>query len=286
MISQNSIEKTIIASIFDLKISLDTKNQETLFQTRPGETEAGTGVPKPFFRVKYSETPSKSTELDMQIKRPLKFEFSHVRLRKIQKILASVQQQIDTKKSNGKLKRSVPIGRKFNVIKSFFGEVGLVNFSTSQILLKLAAPRQYNFKTHLSSIKFKSKVFQRPEKIELNLDFNNACVRNENLLLLHPLSVQFKLKIVQEYWKKDPLFHLNVNSNFARIDLSAISLKNVMFMKNAFLEVLGETGEAKENETSPTASPIPSESLIKLSSQRFLNKPDKQFASMSGIRLF
>jgi hypothetical protein len=112
-------------------------------------------VPKPFFRVKYPETSSKSTELDMQIKRLLKFEFSHVRLRKIQKILASVQQQIDTKKSNGKLKRSVPIGKKFNVIKwikSFFGEVGLVNFSTSQILLKLAAYRRYNFKTHLSSI--------------------------------------------------------------------------------------------------------------------------------------
>jgi hypothetical protein len=36
----------------------------------------------------------------MQIKRPLKFEFSHVRLSNIQKILASVQQQIDTRKSN------------------------------------------------------------------------------------------------------------------------------------------------------------------------------------------
>ncbi len=71
-------------------------------------------------------------------------------------------------------------------------------------------------------------------------------------MLLHPLSVQFKLKIVQEYWKKDPLFHLNVNSTFARIDFSAIPLKNILFMKNAFLEVLGETGEAKENETSPT----------------------------------
>jgi vacuolar protein sorting-associated protein 13B len=50
-----------------------------------------------------------------------------------------------------------------------------------------------------------------------------------------------------------------------------------MFMKNAFLEVLGETGEAKENETSPTASPIPSESLIKLSSQRFLNKTRNKY---------
>jgi hypothetical protein len=43
-----------------------------------------------------------------------------------------------------------------------------------------------------------------------------------------------------------------VNSTFARIDFSAIPLKNILFMKNAFLEVLGETGEAKENETSPT----------------------------------
>lgn len=269
MISQNAYEKSIIASLFDCKISLDSKNNETLFQTRPGESEAGTGVPKPFFRIKYLANMSKSSELDVQIKRPVKFDFSHTKMRKMQKIVASIQAQIDAKKSDEKLRKPVPVGRKFSVIKSYFGEIGTINFATSQILLKLAAPRQYNFKTYLSSIKIKSKVFQRPEKIELNVDLNNLCVRNENLLLLHPFTVQFKLKIVQEYWKKDPLFHLNVCSNFVRIDFSAISLKNVMFMKNSFLEVL-EASDPKIEKSSEEL--LDSQPLHEFSSQRFLNK--------------
>lgn len=273
LISQNQYERSVIVSLFDFKITLDSKNHETLFRTRPGEAE-DSGVPKPFFRAKYLENISKSTELDIQIKRPVKLNFSHTKLKKIQKLINLVQDQVCIKENSENVGKIVSNGKKFTRIKSQFHDISNINLQTSQIFVKLVAPRQYDFKISLANIKAKSKVFQRPEKIELQLDLNNVTVRNEALIILHPWTVQFKLKIVQEYWKKkSPQFHMNVVSNFIKIDFSAISLKNLLFMKNSFEEVFVENSNGSEDRNGNEKK----ENLIKLNVDRVKIKNDKRY---------
>ncbi|KAG5675170.1 hypothetical protein PVAND_005095 [Polypedilum vanderplanki] len=79
--------------------------------------------------------------------------------------------------------------------------------------------REKSLKNWLTSRKRKVETFDRPEKIEANLDIEHFIIQCEEKLFLHPLSIETKAKITQEYWKKDPLIYFNIAINYLKMDL-------------------------------------------------------------------
>lgn len=240
-VSHSSSEKLVIMSLHDLNIAVEgKKNKHTLFSTKEGEADAS-GFKQSLIRIKYTDKATKNTECDVQIKRPLKFVFSHRKLQKTHELIALLKDHLIVGPQKQQELKEIAVNgkkRKFDVIKSHLLNIRNFNFSTNKIVFDLISREYYDFKISLDSVKSKFKIFDRPEKIELCCELNNFVLLNRGHVVLHPLSLQLKMKIVQEYWKRDPLIHINFNSNYMKVDVSSDLLKEYELCREMFSEVM------------------------------------------------
>lgn len=264
LISQSAYEKTTQMSLFDLKVSMDQTEKNLLFHTKQGELDS-LGISQPLIKMKY--TNSQTTDLEVQVKRPIKVDFSHTNFQKVMVLMVKVQKHI-VKKSNITKKEiiAVNLGKKITVIKSYLKGIDNFDLTSSQLVIDLKVVDLYEFSMFCSSFKSKLKVYDRPEKIEFSTEVNSLTLRHKDKIALHPLTLQLKVRIVQPYWKKDPLVHINISSYYLRFDLHAVLVNQVLLMQQEFLKVLTLfKKEAKEIDKNPLR--VIKEKLIPLPTQ-------------------
>ena len=234
-VSHDKYEKSVNLSLYDLFVMY---GMEKLFSTRDGVADSS-GIKPSLIRVKLSEKMVKSSNCEVQIKRPMSIEFSH-------EMLVKIFQLLDLLEGNAIIKRKknstivVPVNkkaRKFDKIKSLLNETKTFSLTTNQIMMNVKS-QEYDFKIALSEFKCKLKSFDRPEKIETSCEVSQLLLMNRSKMICHPLSFQAKLKVSQEYWKKDPLVHVNLNCNFARLDVGWDVLKELQVCGKMFEDVL------------------------------------------------
>ncbi|CRL05825.1 CLUMA_CG018852, isoform A [Clunio marinus] len=253
-ITQDKYEKSMNLSLHDLFVM---HGMEKIFSTRDGIQDLS-GIKPSLVRVKFSEKSMKNFDCDVNIKRPMAIEFSHEKLSSIFHLFEllkknSIVKESEVKKEVIQVKRK---SRKFDSIKSHFNDIRTLNFSTSQMICNVTS-LEYDFKLAVSELKGKLKVFERPEKIEANFDVVNFMLINRSKIILHPLSVQNRVKIIQEYWKKDPMIHLNLNSNLIRVDVGIDVIKDVETCRYLFMKVLNfKQNETEENLTTKSSERV------------------------------
>lgn len=264
-ITQDKYEKSVNLSLHDLFVMY---GMEKIFSTRDGAADSS-GIKPSLIRIKLSEKSVRSTDCDVQIKRPISIEFSHDKLIKIFRLMELLSENLILKKPE-KL-ADLPIDkkvRKFDIIKSHLHNIRMFSFNTNQIVLNVKSV-EYNFKLALSELRGKLKAFDRPEKIEASGEIVHMMLLNRSKIILHPLSAQAKVKIVQEYWKKDPMVHMNINSNFVRVDLGWDAVQDVQVCRKMFEEVLSKRNRV---ESFVEIDPAPSaQSTIPLPLEYFVN---------------
>lgn len=261
-VTQDKFEKSVNLSLHDLFVM---HGMEKIFSTRDGAADSS-GIKPSLIRIKLSEKAIKSTDCDVLIKRPVSTEFSHEKMMKIFRLVELLQENLIVKRSQNPLQ--LPVNkkvRKFDVIKSNFQNIRTFSLSTNQFVFNVKS-HDYDFKLALSELKGKFKVFDRPEKIEASCEIVHLLILNRSKMVLHPLSLQVKVKITQEYWKKDPMMHVNLNSNFVRLDFSWDVLRDIQMCRKMFEEVLNRRrNEKKIVESSDVANvnliPIPLEAF-------------------------
>lgn len=278
-ITQDRYEKSVNLSLHDLFVM---HGVEKLFVTKDGAVDTS-GIKPSLLRVKFSE---KST-VDVTVKRPILMEFSHEKLEKILKLLellevhgvfkgkkpseSVVDEKLpeatkhvnlpsnvskDARKHSKDVKNtpSVPLNkklRKFDVIKSKLRDIKALSVLTTQIVVNIAS-NGYNFKLALSDFKGKLRAFDRPEKIEVSTEINNLMFKNHEKFILHPLTLQAKVKVAQEYWKTDPMMHVNIEANFIRLDFNLDLLNDFKSLQFSLQEVLDRRKINTEAQNPPT----------------------------------
>lgn len=264
-ITQDKYEKSVNLSLHDFFLSY---GMEKIFSTRDGAADVS-GIKPSLIRVKLSEKSIISTDCEVHIRRPMSFEFSHEKLTKVFHLLALLEKNFILKPN--RQAPELPVDKKtrnFDVIKSYLLNIRTFNFSTNQIVVNLKS-QEYDFKLALAELKGKFRVFDRPEKIESNCEILHFMLLNRSKVFLHPWNVQSKVKIVQEYWKKDPMMHVNINSNFIRLDLRWDMVQDVKMCRSLFEEVFKRRKfETKVPEMPPVLSNV---NLIQLPPQTFAN---------------
>lgn len=232
-IIQDKYEKSINLSLHDLFVMY---GMEKIFSTRDGAADSS-GIKPSLIRIKLSEKSVKSTDCDVSFKRPMSIEFSHDKLTKAFHLVELLSENMILKRAE---KLELPIDkkvRKFDIIKSHLHNIRMFNFSTSQIVVNVKS-QEYNFKIALSELRGKFKAFDRPEKVEASCEILHMMILNRGKIILHPLSAQAKVKVAQEYWKKDPMVHVNLNSNFVRVDVGWDAVRDVQVCRKMFEDVL------------------------------------------------
>lgn len=264
-ITQDKYEKCFNLSLHDLLIMYGT---ERIFSTRDGVADSS-GIKPSLVRVKLTEKSVKNTDLSIHFKRPILVEFSHEKLVKIFQLIETLNENSILKTAHETRELQVNNkSRKFDAMKSHLHGLRTVNVSTSQIVVNVKA-QEYSLKLAMSEVKGKIKAFDRPEKIEVNCDITNLLLLNRGKMALHPWSIQSKLKITQEYWKKDPMVHINVNSSFLRFDFGWDLLKDVKVCAKMFSDVL-EQRNGNRGLSEKVSQKIPS-NLIPLQVNSFTN---------------
>lgn len=242
-ITQDKYEKSINLSLHDLFVMY---GMEKIFSTRDGVADSS-GIKPSLIRIKLSEKAIKSTDCEVNIKRPMSTEFSHEKMLKISHLIELLQENLIIKKVQSL--QSNPISRKvrkFDIIKSQFKNIRSFNVSTNQIVVNIKS-LDYDFKLALSELRGRLKIFDRPEKIEATCEIVHLITMNRAKMILHPLSLQAKVKVTQEYWKKDPMVHVNLNANFIRLDFGWDVLKDAQRCR-AMFEDLDRRKHKKEIE--------------------------------------
>lgn len=264
LISQNAYQKSIQMSLFDLKVILDQTENELLFDTKPGELDS-LGISQPLIKVKFTE--SQSIDLDVQLKRPAKLCLTHTIAQKALKLIAKVQDLVTVEKSNITKKQMVAINinKKIIAIKSNLKGIDNFNLVSNQLVIDLKAADMYDFNIFCSGVKSKLKVFERPEKIEFSTEVSCLSIKHKNKIALHPFYLNLKTSVLQPYWKKDMLAHINISSNYLRFDLNASLVNQVSIMQQEFMKVWSLTNRDRDEHLKKTPLRVNPEVLIPLS---------------------
>lgn len=295
-VTQDKYERSVNWSMHDLFMMY---GMEKIFLTRDGVADSS-GIKPSLIRLKVSQKSIKSTDCEVHIKRPILLEFSHDKMLKVFRFVELLQENVIVKRTQEPIE--VPVNkreRKFDIIKSHLHDIRTISFNTNQIVLNVKST-EYDFKLAVSEVKGKIKAFDRPEKVEFNCDFVNVMLLNRSKMILHPLSFQTKVKIAQEYWKKDPMMHVNVNSNFVRFDFGIDLLKDMKACQKMFEGVLDQSRDRRKKNPPNELNAAPPKDIksVQLPLESFTNRIQStiehfqddlrsgafQFVEMSSLR--
>lgn len=213
--TQSNGDKSLNISLYDLKIDYETLN---VFATRHGNVNSISGIIPSLLRVKITGKSYKNTDVSIEIKRSILFQTTLNGISEMLRVLSilrchSVKNVIE--KQELPMKNKI---RKFDAMKSCMNNFKMFNFTTDQIVLEYKSTEN-NFKAGIQHFKGKLRLFDRPEKIETNMELVHLTFQCENKMFLHPLSIEARAKIMQEYWKTEPLIYLNIGINYIKLDV-------------------------------------------------------------------
>nr|XP_029723384.1 vacuolar protein sorting-associated protein 13B-like [Aedes albopictus] len=279
LLSLNLLERVVQLSLFDLIVDLD---ELSLLKTLPGEPD-DLGIPQPIIKTRFvNSTAKKNNELSVEFKRPIKFTVSHQKLKVVQDLadilvgaMGGPQNNDRPQRSAKKLPKPMLSRNKFKMIKSNLYDVEKVTVRLSQTMIHLLdEDRQvYNCKLSLSSIHSTLRVQERPARMTFNLDLEELIFSQGSFVIMHPFSFKLQASLTQEYWKRDPLIQIKLNSTYLQLDFNPNNLEEVQRMSELFHEILDKkSSEDVAGSASVTASAnmTPSrENLIPLTAPGF-----------------
>lgn len=237
-IVRNKFDNSMNFSLHDMKIDF---NGETIFKTRIGYFDPISGIKPSLLRMKISGQSLKNKELIIQLKRPMMLELSHGNILLISHIVNEfVNQTLFEYHHNKKIKMIYPRERKIEIIKSYANNYKSFTITTDQLCLKIKT-KELILNTSIMSSKGRYRIFDRPEKIEANFELIHATVQDNEKIILHPLSTNAKIKISQEYWKKDPQIYINIGINYIKLDIYPqiiVKFKYLKILLDELIQVL------------------------------------------------
>ncbi|XP_055587583.1 intermembrane lipid transfer protein VPS13B [Uranotaenia lowii] len=261
LLSLNLLEHVAQISIFDVYFEL---NNQPLLKTIEGKLDE-LGIPQPIMKARYvNNLAKKNNELNLDFKRPFKIKVSHQKIKTLLDVLCvldiTLGVSVQKPQSSGR-RRRLPkpiLGRnKFKLIRSHLYDIEKVNFSTSQALIHLQDENQkaYDCKLSLSSIRSSLHIHERPERIVFNLDLDELVVCQNSFTILHPFSWSIQASLTQEYWKRDPLVQIKINSGYLQLDCNPNNLTEFQRMADLFKSILlAKTLETKTRPPSQFSS--------------------------------
>lgn len=212
-ITQNGNDKTFNVSLHDLKIENEVTS---LLFTRHGNVDPISGIANSLLRIKVLEKSLRNSELSFEVARAICVKIKPEIISEILNLMKTLTGNGNQVKKDYKIYTKI---RKFDAIKSLMSNFKIINLKTDQIVFDIASDDAFQVTFGVQNMKGRLKLFDRPEKLETNFEINHVTAKCRNKVFIHPLSVESKLKITQEYWKKDPLIYLNVMFNYVKFDI-------------------------------------------------------------------
>lgn len=242
-ITRNGNDQSFNLSMHDLRVD---RGAENLFVTRHGNINSLSGLTNSLCRIKIIEKSLRNTELSIEIGRSINLKISSDIIEELFELSKKLKAHAIQGESSGLSQNQELIqkARKFDTVKLITNNFKVVNFKTDQILVDwLCGKCQFAF--GLQNVKGKIKLFDRPEKLESNIEISHITAKSGNDIFIHPLSVEGKLKITQEYWKKDPLVYFNVVVNYIKLDLWPSLFSQLQLLLDTF-QSLSENMNSKK----------------------------------------
>lgn len=230
LMTVDKYEKILNISLHDLLLMHD---RTVVFSTRDGIV-GDSGIKPSLLRINITEKSVNSMDVDVCVKRPIQLSLSHHHIEEISQIVKILQEN-SIISSNAKIEMKIPKNKakKLDLIKGSLNNMRNFNLTTDQIVVNMKSD-EYEFKFASTNMRTKIKVFDRPEKIEGTFEVLNLIAVSRGKIFLHPLSIQIKSKIVQEYWKKDPMLHVNVNADSFKFDIKTSLINDLKSLASSF----------------------------------------------------
>lgn len=218
-ITIDKYERLVNISLHDMSVMYDNN---LVFSTRDGIID-DSGIKPSLLRIKVTEKSVKSIDIEVYIKRPVQLSLSHNNVIELLKITKKLKDNSANPLETTNLeKKKIPKkrARKLDLIRKKLGDVRNLHLITDQIVMNVKSA-EYDFRFAFTNMTTKIKVFDRPEKIEANFEMFNFLALNRRKIFMHPLTIQIRSKLVQEYWKKDPMLLINIISeSFLKFDVN------------------------------------------------------------------
>ncbi|XP_062558103.1 intermembrane lipid transfer protein VPS13B [Armigeres subalbatus] len=285
LLSLNLLERVVQVSLFDLIIDLD---ERSLLKTLPGEPD-DLGIPQPIIKTRFvNSMTKKNSELIVECKRPIKFTISHQKLKVLHDLadilveaMGGPQSNNQTQRLARKLPKPILSRNKFKMIKSKMYDVEKISVRLSQTMIHLLDEdlQAYNCKLSLSSINSTLRVQERPARMSFNLDLEELIFCQGSFVIMHPFSFNLQATLTQEYWKRDPLIQIKLNSSYLQLDFNPNNANEVQRMLELLNQVLSpklSDETTSGNSTASSAHLTPSrDNLIPLSAPGFSRRDSK-----------
>uniref|UniRef100_A0A182WW13 Chorein N-terminal domain-containing protein n=1 Tax=Anopheles quadriannulatus TaxID=34691 RepID=A0A182WW13_ANOQN len=289
LVSLSLLERVLQLSLFDLTVEVD---ELAIVKTVTGEPDE-LGIPQPIVKTRFVNSLTKrSRELRVAFKRPIKVTVTHGKVKKLMELATILDDlfkppKVSKRRGTGTIKslpKPVLSGNKFLLIKSHLLDVEKIQLDLSQVMLHLldedtSRPAQYNMKLSFSSLHSTIRVQERPERIVFELELAELLLSAGTFVILHPFSFTVQLTLAQEYWKREPLVQIKLQSSYLQVDLIPYIFHQVELIRNDLLDALrAEDSERKDSvSTVHSANMTPSrELLIPIVPPRFEQKRTKE----------
>uniref|UniRef100_A0A182NL10 Chorein N-terminal domain-containing protein n=1 Tax=Anopheles dirus TaxID=7168 RepID=A0A182NL10_9DIPT len=262
LVSLSLLERVLQLSLFDLTIEV---GDLAVVKTVTGEPDE-LGIPQPILKTRFvNSLTKKSRELRIDFKRPIKLTVSHAKVKQVMELIAllddlfsprAVSKRRGTHGSTSKPPPKPVLSRnKFLLIKSHLYDVEKIQIGLSQVMLHLLdedsdRPAQYNMKLSFSSVQSSIRVQERPERILFELQLAELLLSAGTFVALHPFSFQLQLTLAQEYWKRDPLVQIKLQSSYLQVDLVPYLFQQVELIQQELLEALRCSEQASDRKDS------------------------------------
>uniref|UniRef100_A0A182P8W4 Chorein N-terminal domain-containing protein n=1 Tax=Anopheles epiroticus TaxID=199890 RepID=A0A182P8W4_9DIPT len=289
LVSLSLLERVLQLSLFDLTIEVD---ELAVVKTVTGEPDE-LGIPQPIVKTRFVNSLTKrSRELRVDFRRPIKVTVSHGKIKRMMELLTTLDElfkspEVSKRSGTGTIKslpKPVLSGNKFLLIKSHLFDVEKIQIGLSQVMLHLVdeetnRPARYSMKFSFSSVHSTIRVQERPERIIFELELAELLLSAGAFVILHPFSFTVQLTFAQEYWKRDPLVQIKVQSSYLQVDMIPYIFQQLELMQNDLLDALhtDDTERKDSVSTVQSANMTPShELLIPIVPPRFEQKRTKE----------
>ncbi|XP_053661509.1 intermembrane lipid transfer protein VPS13B [Anopheles marshallii] len=289
LVSLSLLERVLQLSLFDLTVEVD---ELAIAKTVSGEPDE-LGIPQPIVKTRFvNSLTKKSRELKIDFKRPIKLSLSHGKVKKMMELVAALDDlftppKVSKQRGTGTTKplpKAVLSRNKFMLIKSHLYDIEKIQIGLSQVMLHLleedtSQPALYNMKLSLSSVHSTIRVQERPERIVFELELAELLFSAGTFVILHPFSFKLLLTLAQEYWKRDPLVQIKLQSSYLQLDLIPYIFQQLDLIQKVMLDALRseETDRKDSISTVQSANMTPSrELLIPIVPPRFQQKRTKE----------
>uniref|UniRef100_A0A182Q1H4 Chorein N-terminal domain-containing protein n=1 Tax=Anopheles farauti TaxID=69004 RepID=A0A182Q1H4_9DIPT len=295
LVSLSLLERVLQLSLFDLTIEV---GELAVVKTVTGEPDE-LGIPQPILKTRFvNSLTKKSRELRVDFKRPIKLTISHAKVKQVMELVAQLDDLFTppavsnarrgTHGATSKPALKPVLSRnKFLLIKTHLFDVERIQIGLSQVMVHLLdeeseRPARYNMKLSFSSVQSSIRVQERPERILFELQLAELLLSAGTFVALHPFSFQLQLTLAQEYWKRDPLIQIKLQSSYLQLDLVPYLFQQMELIQQEFLEAVRCTEQADRKDSVSTVhssahGATPSrELLIPIVPPRFEQKRTKE----------